>query len=102
MERFQSAKSKISASNHRPEVAASVQSFLDSLLPSELAALPPEAEPLLVSDVGQIPQTAVELVKLELLFRGMQEVRDFLHAVSEVYIAAHNRLAQIEARTKWV
>ena len=97
MQRFQAVRAKIGVSRDEVDIRAALHVFLDSLLPSELGALPLLARRMLVSDPGEVPHAAVTLRTEELMSTGTDEEREFLRMLALVYEEASRRIAHIHS-----
>jgi hypothetical protein len=94
---FERTREPIQRAATVPEVERVVSAFVDSLLPSDLDALPQSCRQALRTDA--IADAALVLIREELTFAGTPEARGFLHEVAHTFVAAANRIAQLNARS---
>ena len=90
----------IQAAQDDEAVAQVIRDYAHSLLPSDIALMPPKVHEVLARPDADIPSHALELVRLELAFVGDEEATSVLHQITTTFIAASNRLCQIHQRFK--
>lgn len=100
MQRFHQTRQQVQISDSRPAVSRALQELVDQLLPSDLSVLPEAVGPLLTSDPAAVPNSALDLTRIELRYQGDPEVEALLRDIAHVYVLASNRLAALDAKTR--
>lgn len=95
MYQFERWRNEIQSAASESDVASALRKYAASILPSDIAALPPAVHEVLSRADADIPGNAVELVRQELRFHGDAEARAVLNEIAHTFIVASSRLGQI-------
>ena len=98
MYRFERWKGLIQTARDVSQLQRVMREYVDSIMPSEMTRLPATVQAMLGRPDEDIQGAAVDLIRTELGFEGEPEAIELLHEIAHTYVAASNRLAQLQAR----
>lgn len=98
MHRFQRWEPVIEMAGDRARVATIVRDYVNSIMPSDLSRMPESCRSLLARHVDDIPGAAMTLARADHLFTGDADTAMVLHEIAHTFVAASERIAQIEQR----
>lgn len=98
MYHFDRWRSLIESAQSEGALENALKKYADSILPSDIAMLPPVVHEVIARPCDDIPGHAIDLVRAMLAFSGEHDAEVVMRELTQTFVATSHRLGQIKYR----